>query len=187
MEDKNKIFTEWVYDYTDKLFSWALHKTSNKEIAEDLVQDTFLSAYNSFDKFQHKSTVYTWLSGILNNKIIDYYRNNLKSISTIESDKKLNQSIDSIFTESGDWRNENIPFQIEEEQNLLDNKEFLDSLDHCYEKLPIDWRQVIQAKYIFNVSSNQICSDLSISQTNYWKIMQRAKLLLKKCLESVWV
>ena len=45
----------WVELYTDNLYSWAWHKTSKKETAEDLVQDTFMAAVLAFDKFEGKS------------------------------------------------------------------------------------------------------------------------------------
>jgi RNA polymerase sigma-70 factor (ECF subfamily) len=51
-----------------------IFKTSSKEIAEDLVQDTFLAAFHKIDSFEGKSQPKTWLFSILNNKVIDYYR-----------------------------------------------------------------------------------------------------------------
>jgi RNA polymerase sigma-70 factor (ECF subfamily) len=51
----------------------AFFKTSSKEIAEDLVQDTFLAAFHKIDSFEGKSQPKTWLFS-LNNKVIDYYR-----------------------------------------------------------------------------------------------------------------
>ena len=50
--DSKITISNWLNEYGDELYSWAFHKTSNKEIAEDLVQDTFLSAFTNFDKFQ---------------------------------------------------------------------------------------------------------------------------------------
>ena len=45
-----------------------------KEIAEDLVQDTFVSALNSLKGFKGNSSEKTWMTTILKNKIIDYLR-----------------------------------------------------------------------------------------------------------------
>lgn len=64
----NETIKSWVSKYSDKLYTWAFHKTSSKEIAEDLVQETFIVAITSFDKFQHKSSPETWLFSILNFK-----------------------------------------------------------------------------------------------------------------------
>lgn len=69
-ENKKVQFTTWVNSFTDDLMSWAHHKTSSKETAEDLVQETFLSAFNSFDNFKNNSSPKTWLLSILNHKIV---------------------------------------------------------------------------------------------------------------------
>ena len=77
MPDRNKeqlaIETErWVDLYGDDLYRFAYLRTGNRQTAEDLVQETFLSAIKTLDSFLGKSSVRTWLTSILNHKIIDY-------------------------------------------------------------------------------------------------------------------
>lgn len=72
--DKEQTISSWVHRFSDDLYAWALHKTNHKEIAEDLVQDTFLAAFHHLDSFKAESSPKTWLFRILNNKIIDFYR-----------------------------------------------------------------------------------------------------------------
>ncbi|WP_418262403.1 RNA polymerase sigma factor [Flavobacterium faecale] len=74
VENSKTVLEKWVHQFSDELYSWALYKTSSKETAEDLVQETFLAAYNKIDSFQEKSQPKTWLFSILNNKVVDYYR-----------------------------------------------------------------------------------------------------------------
>lgn len=64
----------WVDLHSDKMYSWAFHKTNNKETSENLVQDTFLAAFNSIQKFEGKSEPKTWLFTILHNKIAENFR-----------------------------------------------------------------------------------------------------------------
>ncbi len=78
--------TSWVKMYTKDLFSYAITKVPQKEIAEDLVQDTFLSAYQSYKTYQGKSNVKTWLFSIINHKIADYYRSKYKQDIQVTSD-----------------------------------------------------------------------------------------------------
>ena len=66
--DSKITIENWVNEYSEALFSWAFYKTSSRETAEDLVQDTFLAAYNKIDSFKGKSQPKTWLFSILNNK-----------------------------------------------------------------------------------------------------------------------
>ena len=72
-------FTQWVEDHTEEMLAWAYNKLSDKQLAEDLVQDTFLAALQSMDKFKGDSKPKTWLLSILNNKIIDHYRRQARS------------------------------------------------------------------------------------------------------------
>jgi RNA polymerase sigma-70 factor (ECF subfamily) len=71
-ENSKSVLEQWVNQFSDELYSWAF--SSSKEIAEDLVQDTFLAAFHKIDSFEGKSQPKTWLFSILNNKVIDYYR-----------------------------------------------------------------------------------------------------------------
>ena len=65
----------WVDLHGDFLYQYALPRLSNdSQLAEDLVQDTFLSALKSSSNFQGKSSQRTCFVSILRNKIIDYYR-----------------------------------------------------------------------------------------------------------------
>src|SRR3954449_13411451 len=60
--------------YGDALYRYAAARVGGREPAEDLVQETFLAALQSRDRFQHRSSVRTWLFSILRHKIIDHYR-----------------------------------------------------------------------------------------------------------------
>ncbi len=70
---KNEIIAA-IKTYTKDLFSYTIDKVKKKEVAEDIVQETFLAAYQSYDNFQNKSHIKTWLFSILKHKIADYYR-----------------------------------------------------------------------------------------------------------------
>jgi RNA polymerase sigma-70 factor (ECF subfamily) len=64
----------WVDEHGDCLYRYALVRVRTPEVAEDLVQETLLVAVRSQDKFAGRSSVRSWLVGILKNKVVDYYR-----------------------------------------------------------------------------------------------------------------
>jgi RNA polymerase sigma-70 factor (TIGR02943 family) len=174
--------TCWVQLYSDSLYSWAFYKTSNKEISEDLVQETFLSAVKTFDKFRGDSNPKTYLFAILNNKINDHYRKSYR-IPHANNDEIL----DILFDQSEHWRRDQIPQQWEEEtENILDNSEFQKELHNCLKRLPESWFSAIQLKFMEEKKGNEICQELGITDTNFWQILHRAKLQLRKCLEINW-
>lgn len=171
----------WVELYTDNLYTWALHKTSKKETAEDLVQDTFMAAVLAFDKFEGKSNPKTWLFAILNNKIVDHYRSSLKK--TVVNDAAF---MDTFFDDVEHWRAEETPEEWQEDEHLLDNEAFQNTLNKCMKKLPESWNAAVQSKYLEEKKSELICQELNITMTNYWQVLHRAKLQLRKCLDLNW-
>ena len=187
-EDTKIIFENWVDQFSDDLYSWALYKTSSKEIAEDLVQDTFMAAYAKIDGFKGDSQPKTWLFSILNNKIIDFYRKNAK-VKKHEfrlSEKAGFQLSDDLFNEANNWKSREIDPIWDEEQELLDNPDFNGVLSNCIDNLPSKWKTAITSKYLTDEKTAKICQDLDITVSNYWQIVHRAKLLLKECIEDNW-
>ena len=45
---------QWVETYGDELYSWAFYKTSSRVVAEDLVQETYLSAHKARDRYKRR-------------------------------------------------------------------------------------------------------------------------------------
>lgn len=190
MCDKEKEIKVWVKEYTDDFFKHAFYKTSSREIAEDLVQDTFLSAYQSWEKFQHKSAPKTWLYAILNNKIRDFYRKQARNVVVTESrlsqDEDSSSLLEAFFDGNGRWKNEMRPSQWEEEEQLLDNTDFNKALQDCMNNLPNNWSSIIILKYLKEKKGTEICKEIEISPSNLWQILYRARLQLRACLEQNW-
>src|SRR5882672_4854524 len=72
--DLNKAATAWVGEHGDCLYRYALARVRKPEVAEDLVQETFLAAVRGYEKFGGRSSERSWLVGILKNKIVDHFR-----------------------------------------------------------------------------------------------------------------
>ena len=176
------IIKSWVELYSDSLYSWTFFKTSNKQTSEDLVQETFMVAVQTFDKFEGNSDPKTWLFAILNHKIYDHYRKNFRK--PIVMDNAINEKL---FDYNGEWKPEEKPqYWGEETEHLLDNSEFQQALSLCLGRLPENWLSAIQLKYLEEINSEIICQELGITTTNFWQILHRAKLQLRKCLELNW-
>ena len=67
-------FSELAMEHMPALYSAALRMTRNPADAEDLVQETFLKAYRSFDRFEEGTNLKAWLYKILTNTFINSYR-----------------------------------------------------------------------------------------------------------------
>lgn len=181
--------TQWVQQYGDYLFSIAMLKVGNKETAEDLVQETFISAIKAKDSFKENSSVKTWLAAILKNKVIDYYRKKdvLKQVTEYIDDTQ-NSFSDSFFDQaSGHWLPETFPqVWAEEADSTVNRNEFYKILEYCIHKMPKKLVPVFTARFLDNEDTDIICKDFNISPSNYWVIIHRAKVLMRNCLEKNW-
>jgi len=180
---KNDFLEKLVSENTESLFNWAYHKTSNTQIAEDLVQETFLAAAEKIDSFKGDSTAKTWLFSILNHKIIDFYRKKVNQAINVESSE-----LSLFFDENGIWHQGKKPLEWnEEEEHLLDDLDFQLILEQCLEHLPEKWNTCIKLKYLSEKKGEDICQEIGISTTNFWQIVHRAKLKLRDCIETNWL
>src|SRR5690606_27391496 len=77
-------FTEQAMQYASQLYSAALRMTRNASDAEDLVQETYLRAYRSYESFEEGTNLRAWLFRIMTNQYINTYR--AKQRRPLESD-----------------------------------------------------------------------------------------------------
>jgi RNA polymerase sigma-70 factor (ECF subfamily) len=183
--DKHRVIAQWVREYSDALYSWTVYKISDDALAQDLIQETFISAFQNFDAFQKASSTKTWLFSILRNKIIDHYRQKARTV-LVQNQTTGKDEPDQWFDTDSRWKEEFRPEPWDTDENLLDNPEFEIALSGCIGKLPVSWSACVQLKYISEKDSNEICQELSITASNLWQILHRAKLHLRNCLERSW-
>jgi len=178
---KNEVFNDWVNKYSKPLLNRAMYLVSNKNEAEDIVQEVYISAFNSYENFQEKSKPLTWLMAILNNKVSDFYRKKYK--------KEPQLNIDNFFDGYGNWKNKDVLNQWNdtvENNHLLDDSEFNKAWHKCIENLPQKWKMLIKLYYLEEKKASEVSQELQITTTNIWKILQRSRLQLRECLETNW-
>lgn len=180
----------WIKTYSDELFGYAMSKTSNTELAEDLVQETFLAGLKSLENFKGQSSERTWLFSILKFKIADHYRkaSTKYEISNSKFSNDDDSYVDNYFTEDGDWKENAVPKDWGiDYSGSIENKELGKALNGCIEKLPYNQKQLVLLKLVEEEETEIVCKELNITATNYWVIIHRAKLQLRACLEKNWL
>jgi RNA polymerase sigma-70 factor (ECF subfamily) len=183
---------KWVMLYGDYLYSLAMMKTGNRETAQDLVQETFLSAVKAKDAFNGLSSEKTWLTTILRNKVVDFYRKKdvLKDASEYlsETDTSFHTAFFESAAESyGHWRHNTAPRAWSEGADAaIKRKEFYKILQYCIDKMPPKLIPAFVAKYIDETDTEKICKELDLSSSNYWVMIHRSKVLMRSCLEKNW-
>lgn len=158
------------------------------DLAEDLVQETLLSAYSSGDSFQGRALVNSWLFAILKNKIIDALRQigKQRKVFTALDDELLDETFESHFFPNGHWTPEGQPQHWNTPEKSLNNNEFQKILQSCLYNLPENTARVFTLKEILGFSSNEIQQMCGISTANYHTIMHRARESLRQCLQIKW-
>lgn len=177
----------WPDLYGNYLVTFAYMRVSDRDLAQDLVQDTFFSALKAKDNFEGKASEKTWLVSILKNKIIDYYRKTgLKDAKGNRMPGKKNVSLENFF-EEGQWKEGTRPLRWNmDETHPVETKEFFEVFHKCVGKLKGKGAVAFRMKYIDHEKSEDICEALKITPSNYWVLIHRAKLQLREHLDKNW-
>jgi RNA polymerase sigma-70 factor (ECF subfamily) len=174
----------WVDEYSDYLYSYALYRISDSDAAEDLVQDTFTAALAARSRFKGKSSEKTWLTSILKNKIIDFFRKRYREKTDLVEDiDKF--SLDQFFDDRDNWAIKPQKW-LQNPQKKFENSEFMNILQKCLEKISPKQADAFRLREISQFDTEEICKVLNISTTNYWVLMHRARLYMRRCLEIRW-
>jgi RNA polymerase sigma-70 factor (TIGR02943 family) len=180
---------KWIASHGDYLYSYCLMRVENERAAEDLIQETFLSAWRAKETFRGKSSERTWLVSILRNKIIDHYRQRRPHAESLSDADNADEKLYGKFFSASDghWLSESAPGKWGESADTeINRNEFASVLQMCIAKMPGSLVPVFVAKYLDDEDSETICKVHGISSSNYWVILHRAKLLIRTCLEKNW-
>lgn len=176
---------EWVDKHGDYLFRVALLRVQDRQLAEDMVQETFLAALKAYPSFQGKSSERTWFVSILKRKIIDYYRKNSRLVS-FENPEPLPDFIEQ-GERQGRWKEGAAPLEWGENPlKALEQNEFRAILQRCIAELKESLAAVFTLREIDGKSTEEICKELDISASNLWVMLHRARTQLRRCLEINW-
>ena len=157
----------------------------DNDLAEDVVQDTLLAALQGAQGYSGRSSLKTWLTGILKHKIVDAIRRRQRepARASLEEETQI-EDFDPLFDEHGHW--ENPPADWGDPDRALTQQQFLDVVQFCLEKLPPNTGRVFMMREVMEMESEEICKELSITPTNLWVILYRARIALRQCLEQHW-
>lgn len=178
----------WVDAHGDALYRYALIRVRNEHHAEELVQETFLAALQSFDRFNGGSSVRTWLIGILKHKILDLFRREARETAFDETEPSPDdyaELIDDGFAADGHWSS--LLADWGDPHAALEQGQFWLVLQYCLDRLPQRLARLFVLREVMEEGTEIICQELSITPTNLWTMLYRARMGLRQCLERNWV
>jgi len=107
----------------EQMLKFATLQVSNPVLAEDLVQESFLSAFNNLEHFKRQAAFKTWVFAILKNKIIDFLRQKGKFV--LETEIEVEEHLTLVFDEGGHWKAEHPPLDLELSESAVYSEEDL--------------------------------------------------------------
>lgn len=178
-------FAAKIHVHRPYLLRVAMLQLRDGDLAEDVVQDTLVAALQAAGGFSGRSSLKTWLTGILKHKIVDAIRKKTRgpALSSLDEECQIDD-FDALFDETGHW--ENPPASWGDPEAALSRREFFDVMDFCLDKLPPNTARVFMMREVMELDSDEICKELTITSTNLWVILYRARVALRQCLEQHW-
>ena len=156
--------------YERRLFSYLIVSVKNKEVAEDIFQDTFIKVINTIrsGNYHEEGKFFQWIMRIANNLKIDYYRR-LQRMSTVDGGEEFD-----IFTIIGS-RDESIEEKMIREQTYAD-------LNHYVEYLPEEQKEVLKMRIYSDYSFKEIAEMTNVSINTALGRMRYALINLRKIM-----
>ena len=161
-----KAFEILVREHHRRTMAFALSLVNNPSVAEDLVQDGFVTAYRKLDSFDGSRDFGAWVRGIVRNKYREWAR--------AQKEMPLEPEVlDALDRQHGIWH-----------EAASGPGELLASLRECIGKLPDAIRQTVDAFYMEQLSGRETATRLSIEEAVVRKRLQRARKSLGLCIRQ---
>ena len=173
----------WVDAYGDRLFRYALSRVRDEGAAEDLVQETLLTAYKSRERFQGASSELTWMTGILRNKIFELYRRQSREVPLLPSDEDVDPR--SEFFDARHWKSSQAPGDWGgEPARKAESAEFAAALRKCLDALSAGVARAFVLREMEGLDPREAAEVLGVTPGHLAALLYRARLRLRRCLEK---
>lgn len=154
------------------------------DAAEDVAQETLLAALQSSASYSGKSSLRTWLVGILKHKIVDLIRKEKKYVQITNEETGDPGDFDALFDDTGHWAE--APADWGNPADTLQQSQFFDIMDFCLNKLTPVMARVFSMRELFEFEIAEICKELNITAGNCSVLLYRARMQLRLCLDQNW-
>lgn len=167
-------FRAEVMPHVQTLFGAALRLTRSATDAEDLVQETYLKAFRSFEQFEVGTNCKAWLFRILTNTFINKYRRKVKEREILDAEMRTKAIFASV--EIGHRASDLTP------ENIMVDRFLSDEVLKALQKVPIDFRVVVILSDIYSFSYKEIADMVCIPIGTVMSRLFRGRRLLQEQL-----
>jgi RNA polymerase sigma-70 factor, ECF subfamily len=177
-----------IAQHRDYLYRYALLHLRDASRAEDVVQETLLAAVESPDRFSGRSSIRTWLTGILKHKIIDVFRKQSRETPLEPGDEADSDEdfADRYFDRARTDHWHAFPQSWGDPERSLEDKRFWEVFEQCSRQMPPQIARAFYMRELMGLETDEICKALGITATNCWVMLYRARMSLRQCLQTRW-
>lgn len=170
-------FEELVNRYEKKIYRLGLNLTGNPEDAEDLLQETFLKAFQHLPTFREDSRFYTWIVRIAINEGLMKLRKR-RSSKEVQVEDPSNSDGEFVPREFADWR--------PNPEQAMERVEMETILRNAAKALPVTFRTVFFLRDVEGLSTEETAEMLNLSVGAVKARLFRARLRLREELSKIF-
>lgn len=187
-----RAFASLVDRYYGSLLRLAMAYVPSRAVAEEVVQETWVGVLEGLSRFEGRSSLKTWIFRILTNRAKTRGQRERRyepmGLGGDSGDNPDGPAVDpDRFLKSGyfvdHWVSQPNAWEDETPERLLLSKETRAQIEKAIEALPPTQRQVITLRDIEEVSSQEVCNILDITETNQRVLLHRARSKVRRTLE----
>ncbi|HYP22944.1 MAG TPA: sigma-70 family RNA polymerase sigma factor [Actinomycetota bacterium] len=168
-------FTRDTLPLLDSLYASALRMTRNPADAEDLVQETMLRAYRSFDRFEEGTNLKAWLFRIMTNAYINTYRKKQREPKKVSADEVED------FDLYQELKNHDDQFSQTPERIVLDSLVDTDIIE-AIDDLPEQFRMAVVLSDVEGFSYAEMAEIMDVPLGTVMSRLHRGRKALQKRL-----
>lgn len=184
-------FDEVVTQYHGALVRMAMGYVADRDVAEEVVQDTWMAVIEGLDRFEGRSSFRTWIFGILIHKAKDRGVREKRHVtfSAFDSlDEESDEAVDPArFHQSGEWAGHWAfppqPWDEQTPEKLLASRQAVDCMQRAIADLTLTLREVLILRDVEGVDSREVCELLNITETNLYVRLHRARERVRRAIE----
>lgn len=173
------------------LYGYAMLRVGDHHHAEELVQDCLLAAWRQRDGWDGRSSLRTWLVGILKHKVADHHRKAARTPSRPDmthgqDGEEEGDPLDRLFDAHGSWKidpSAGLGFLSESPDRALQRSELMEWISRCVANLPHRLRELFTARELDDMPVPEAALACGVSPGSAAVLLTRARQQVKVCLQ----
>lgn len=178
-EGREAAYRELVRRYERPVFSLIFRMVRDREVSEDLAQDTFIKVLNHIDKYRPEFKLSSWLFKIANNVAIDHLRK--RQLETISIDGSPH-ALSAAEVEATSF---DVVARQESALEEMEARELGSAIERAIQKLRPEYRACIMLRHVEGRSYEEIAATLDLPLGTVKTYIHRARHQLRHALEGV--